>query len=397
MPRHIPPTAVPTAFSDLRQALTASYPVHTRFQTALSRYLGVRACWLASSGRTALFLLLRRLWGAADNPGRREVLIPAYTCPALVKVVLDVGLHPRFVDISPHTLAFENDRLAAHVGEETLAVICVHPFGIPQPVEDIRAVTHASGAVVIEDAAQAMGARLAGRPVGGMGDFGLFSLGPGKPLSTGGGGVLCTDQADHAQLLEGAWEDFSPASRAASLWALVRLALFTLAFHPLGWWLATRVGLQRVGDHEASWGYALRSLTQSQAAVGLALLGRLDAINYQRRQNAYRLMDRLEGMGFVHIPPPAETAEPIYLRLPVIITDEGRRDRLFRRLWRAGLGVGRMYRQPLPDLFPQLSAETYPGASYVARHLLTLPTHHYLTEEDVERIAQIFQAECSTT
>jgi dTDP-4-amino-4,6-dideoxygalactose transaminase len=382
--------------SDLRQALNASDQAHARFQTALAQYLGVRACKLASSGRTALFLLLRRLWVAADHPGRQEVLMPAYTCPALVKVVLDLGLRARFVDISPHTLAFENDHLAAHIGEETLAVICVHPFGIPQPVQDIRALAHAAGAVVIEDAAQAMGARLAGQPVGGMGDFGLFSLGPGKPLSTGGGGVLCTDQTDHARLLERAWEDLSQPSRAASLWALVRLALFMLAFHPLGWWLATRAGLQRVGDHEASWGYALRPLTQSQAAVGLTLLGRLDAVNQQRRQNAYRLIDRLGGLGFVHIPPPAATAEPIYLRLPTIISDEERRERLFRRLWGAGLGVGRMYRQPLPDLFPQNSAETYPGASYVARHLLTLPTHHYVTEKDVERITQIFQAERST-
>lgn len=395
MPRHLPPTAVPTALSDLRPALSTSFQACARFQVALSRYLGGRACQLASSGRTALYLLLRSLYAAADHPTRRQVLIPAYTCPSLAKVVLDLGLRPHFVDISPHTLAFEDDPFEAVISEQTLAVICVHPFGIPQRIENILALANAASAVVIEDAAQAMGARLEGQPVGTKGDFGLFSLGPGKPLSTGGGGVLCTNNERYAQLVERAWEDLSPPSATASVWALFRLALFTLAFHPFGWWLATRASLHRVGDHEASWGYALRGLTKAQATVGLVLLERLDAINHQRRENACRLIARLQEIEFVHIPPPAATAEPIYLRLPVIVADEERRERLFRRLWAAGIGVGRMYRRPLPNLFPQITAETYPGASYVARHLLTLPTHHYLTNVDVEQIAQIFQAERS--
>lgn len=392
MPRHLPPTAVPFAPSDLGRALPPPPQARARFQIALTEYLGARTCRLAASGRTALYLLLKSLYQTADHPTRREVLIPAYTCPALAKVVLDLELQPRFVDISPDTLVFEEDQLEASIGAQTLAVICVHPFGVPQPIKSTLRLAHWAGAVVIEDAAQAMGARLGGEPVGSQGDFGLFSLGPGKPLSTGGGGILCTKHERHVVLLEEAWEDLPSPSATDSVWAQFRLTLFTLAFHPTGWWLATRAGLHRVGDHEASWGYSLRGLSQAQAAVGLPLLVRLDAINQQRRENARRLIAHLQVIDQLHVPTSAVAADPIYLRLPILVPDEKQREPLFQDLWAAGIGVGRMYRHTLPDLFPHAAEGTYPGASYVANHLLTLPTHHYLTEADVEQIAYIFQA-----
>jgi dTDP-4-amino-4,6-dideoxygalactose transaminase len=370
--------------------------VEDQFRAALTGYLDTRACYLAASGRTALHLLLKSLAERADGPARREVLMPAYTCPALAKVALDLGLRPRLVDISPPSMAFEGAHLEAQLSERTLAVMCVHPFGIPQPVEPVLALADRVGAVVVEDAAQSLGARLGGRPVGVQGHFSLFSLGPGKPLSTGGGGILCTNQLGYMPLVERAWEALPPSSALASAWTLARLALLALAFHPRGWWLATRVGLQRAGDREASWGYGLRRLSPAQAAVGLALLERLDAINRRRRENARRMIACLQGLGFVHIPSPAATAEPIYLRLPLLVSDEEQRERLYRRLWAAGIGVGRMYRQPLSDIFPQTATESYPGASSIARHLLTLPTHHYLNDADIERIAGIFHEEEST-
>jgi dTDP-4-amino-4,6-dideoxygalactose transaminase len=397
---------MPLALSDLKRGLqvlgatrfqSGSRRVGEQFKAALAEYLGVRVCGLASSGRAALYLLLKSLAQATGSPQRREVLLPAYTCPALVKVALDVKLRPRFVDISPDTLTFAQDRLEACLGEQTLAVICVHPFGIPQPLDNIMAMARAVGAVVIEDAAQAMGARLEARMAGATGDFALFSLGPGKPLSTGGGGIVCAARAGEADVrrVEKSWAALPAPTVVASGWGLVRLGLLTLVFHPRGWWLASRAGLHRLGEHEASWGYRCCGLTELQAAIGLALLERLDAINSRRREKAGQLAAGLQALDFAHIPRPAGAAEPIYLRLPVLIDGEERRERLFRRLWQAGIGVGRMYRKSLPGFFPNLASEACPGAEQVARRLLTLPTHHYLTEVDVERITEIFQVECA--
>ena len=389
MLRQLPPTAVPLTWADLRLGLNPPANAQAEFGAVLAQHLGVPTCHLASSGRTALYVLLQTLSGAADHPARKEVLLPAYTCPALVKVALDLELQPRLVDISPRTLAIREDHLVACLGEQTLAVICVHPFGIPHVIEDILALAHANGAVVIEDACQAMGARLAGQPVGTQGDFGLFSLGPGKPLSTGGGGVLAINNSHYTRLVEQSWAALAQPSTLAAWWTQIRMALFGLAFHPTGWWLATRVGLHRVGNYETSWGYTLSKLSAAQAAVGLALFGSLDEINGQRIAHARRLSSGLQELDSIQIPLPAASAEPIYLRLPLIISGAEQRERLFRRLWAAGISAGRMYGQPLSDFFPQLAAERYPGAEYVARHLLTLPTHHYLSTADVDKIVQI--------
>jgi dTDP-4-amino-4,6-dideoxygalactose transaminase len=390
MLRHQPPTATYLPLSDLRQGITHTERDQAQFQTGLEKYLGIRACYLAASARAALYLLLKSL--SAALPDRSIVLLPAYTCPALVKVILDTGLRPCPIDIFPHTFAFDPEQLATHLNERTLAVICVHPFGIPQAIEDVVALAHTVGAVVIEDAAQAMGARWRGQPVGIMGDFGLFSLGPGKPLSVAGGGVLCTNDETQAQLLHEAWQHLPPATARVSAWALTRLLLFRLATHPRGWWLVARTGLHQWGLHPTSWGYTCRQLSPVQARIGLALLSGLDKINQVRRENGRRLAAHLQALDFVHVPEAAAAAEPIYLRLPVLVDTAERREQLYHTLWTANIGVGRMYRYALPEIFPQLDGPSCPGAAQVARRLLTLPTHHYLTHKDINHIAHLFQS-----
>jgi dTDP-4-amino-4,6-dideoxygalactose transaminase len=286
LPKHLPPTAAPLSLSDLRPGLGAPPETVDLFRQAVAGYLGVRACFVAASGRTALYLLLKELAGTADHPARREVVMPAYTCPALVRVTLDAGLRPRLADLSPATLGYEPDGLAACLGEQTLAVIVVHPFGLPQPLDDVARQAQAAGAVVIQDAAQSLGARWAGQWVGTRGDVGLFSLGPGKPLSTGGGGILCTNDEVLIRRLERSCRLPPPALAAA--WMPARLALLALVFRPTGWWLATRLGLHRLGDSEAAGGYTLAGLAPAQAALGLALLPRLEAINRRRRWSGCR-------------------------------------------------------------------------------------------------------------
>ncbi len=395
MLRHLPPTASPLPISTLTRSLGAGAAAGARFDDALRDYLSVRACFTASSGRTALHLLLKGLRAQAHTD-RAEVVMPAYTCPSLAKVVLETGLIPRFVDISPATMAYDDAALAGAIGVQTLAVIVVHPFGIPHPIESAHRLARAASAVLIEDAAQSMGARADGRPVGVRGDFGLFSLGPGKPISAGGGGIVCTDDEAHAAMLAQVWAQLPPSSRMDSTVATMRLAAMSTAFHPRGWWLATRVGLHKVGDQETSWGFRLTGLTSAQAEVAAAQLARLDAINQQRRAHAQRLMAMLDAVDYAHVPLPHardrqgdEAIEPCFLRLPVIVETEARRDQLFDRLWDAGIGVGKMYKQTLAEFFPRYAEAEYPGAHAVSRRLLTLPTHHYLRDEDFARISDV--------
>lgn len=392
--RHLAPTATPLPLSTFVRAWSADERALADFGNALQAYLGVAYCALAASGRTALYGLLRALQLTADQPQRTEVVLPAYTCPAVAKVVLDLGLQPRLVDLVPTTLAYDLPQLTAAVSEITLAVIQVHPFGLPIDIQPVLALAHLAGAVVIEDAAQSLGAKVAGRPVGTVGDYGLFSLGPGKPLSTGGGGIVCAASDAAATRLHTGWRPLAPTPASASFTAWVRLGMFTTAFQPAPWWVATRLGAQRVGDHEASWGYTLRGLTPTQAAVGLAQLAYLDAYNQQRRQKAHRLLELLRDVAGIYCFARSheENDGAIYLRFPLLVEDEQLRERLYTQLWAAGIGVGRMYQRTLADIFPQLNLGSYPGAQRVAQGLLTLPTHHFVTERDMQRIDAIFQA-----
>jgi len=373
----------------------------TRFRSALEGYLDVPACFLAASGRTALYMLLTTLREGTPDSERREVVLPAYTCPSVAKVVIDAELRPRFVDIGPYTLTYNLTELAVAVSRNTLAVLVVHPFGIPHPLRDVKAIAQQCGALVIEDAAQSMGAKLDGRLVGTSSDFGLFSLGPGKPMSTGGGGFVCTTNETAAQLLRRAWKELPEWSGFRSTMAAVRLGLLGAAFHPSGWWLATRLGVQRVGENEASWRYAQMSLSAAQAAAGMVLLPHLDANNAVRRRHGEQLQSALQPIPNLHMPgarlmqmersagTESSAPEPIFLRFPVVFDSDAMREAAFHRLQSAGFGAGKMYRKSLATLFPDFADGVYPGAEHVARCLLTLPTHHYVSDNDIATMAEL--------
>jgi dTDP-4-amino-4,6-dideoxygalactose transaminase len=175
--------------------------------------------------------------------------------------------------------------------------------------------------------------------------------------------------------------------------AVARLGAMSAAFQPRGWWLATRLGLHKIGDQETSWGFKVTGLTDAQAAVGREQLARLDSISDRRRANAAQLMRLLSGVDFAHVPSPypldGGDVEPGFLRLPLILDSEKRRDALFQALWDAGIGAGKMYKLTLAEFFPAYADTDYPGAHAVSRRLLTLPTHHYLREADFERVAEV--------
>lgn len=261
-----------------------------QFARELADYLGVSHTFLASSGRTALRVLLNCAMKQPQWQGRTEVVLPGYTCPALAKVILDAGLTPRLVDIDPLSFSYPLAALSTAVNSTTLAVIVVHPFGIPVAMGPALAAARSVGAFVIEDAAQAMGARVDGRHVGTRGHVGLYSLGPGKALALGGGGVLATSDLNLAEALAAEWTTLALPTDLASISAWLRMGLFSMALQPPMWWLASHLGAQKMGASESSWGYRMSELTQSQAAVGLSLLPRLDEINQQRRNNARRLL-----------------------------------------------------------------------------------------------------------
>lgn len=150
-----------------------------------------------SSGTAALTLLLRAL----DLPEGDEVLIPAYGCPAVDVAIHAAGLTPVHVDLDPATYGMSPAAAAAALTPRTAALVAVHFAGQPAHLRSLAAIAERQGILLVEDACLAPGAAYDDRPVGSWGRAAVFSLGVGKPISAGEGGLVTTSDPQLAEAL----------------------------------------------------------------------------------------------------------------------------------------------------------------------------------------------------
>lgn len=167
------------------------------FETALSNYTGAKHTLAVSSGTAALHLALTAL---GIGPGD-AVFLPAFTFPAPANVVELRNARPVLVDVNPRTYCMTAESLREAINnwqgvERPRAIIVVHEFGAPCPMEEIMAVANLIGLTVVEDAACALGTYYNGRHVGLFGDMGCFSWHPRKALTTGEGGAVVSQNVE---------------------------------------------------------------------------------------------------------------------------------------------------------------------------------------------------------
>jgi dTDP-4-amino-4,6-dideoxygalactose transaminase len=171
-------------------------PEIVALEDELARLLGIEHAVAVSSGTDALLLALMTLGiGSGD-----EVITSAHSFFATAGAIVRVGARPVFVDIDPETFNIDAARIAAAVTTRTKAILPVHLFGLSADLDPIVAAASRAGVAVVEDAAQAIGARYRSRPVGGIGTIGCFSFYPSKNLGAfGDGGLLTTNDASIAK------------------------------------------------------------------------------------------------------------------------------------------------------------------------------------------------------
>jgi dTDP-4-amino-4,6-dideoxygalactose transaminase len=173
-------------------------PEVDRFEAEFAEYCGTDHCVGVSSGTSALSLMLR---ATGIGPGD-EVIVPAHTFIASALAVAHVGARPVLCDVEDGTGLIDAAAARALIGPRTAAILAVHLYGQACDMDAIEAVAQPHGLLVLEDAAQAHGARYRGRPVGSLGAAAAFSFYPGKNLGAlGDGGAVCTSDADFAQRL----------------------------------------------------------------------------------------------------------------------------------------------------------------------------------------------------
>jgi dTDP-4-amino-4,6-dideoxygalactose transaminase len=161
------------------------------FEREFAAFVGARHCIGVASGTEALTIALRAL---GVGPGD-EVVVPALTFYATAEAVVNAGARPVFCDVDRRTLAMTAASARGAIGPRTVALLPVHLFGNPAPMDGLRELAASRGLRLLEDAAQAAGARLGGRRVGSLGDAAAFSFFPSKNLGGfGDGGAILTDE-----------------------------------------------------------------------------------------------------------------------------------------------------------------------------------------------------------
>jgi dTDP-4-amino-4,6-dideoxygalactose transaminase len=170
---------------------------HERLETEFAEAVGVRHAVAVASGGMALQMSLRAM---GFKPGD-EVIHQVDTCSATAMAVMNAGVTPIFADISESTFMLDCSDVRNRIGPETRAVIATHMWGNPENVSALRTLAREGGLRLIEDACLGLGAVAGGRPAGSWGDVGIFSFGCIKPIQTGEGGMIVTDDESMAREL----------------------------------------------------------------------------------------------------------------------------------------------------------------------------------------------------
>lgn len=326
------------------------------FESEFAAFLGARHCVGVANGTDALTIALRAL---GIGPGD-EVVVPALTFYATAEAVVNAGAIPVLCDVDPNTFDMTAATAEPAIGPRTKALIPVHLYGNPAPISELRELASAHGLRVLEDAAQAAGARLDGKMAGALGDVATFSFFPSKNLGGfGDGGAIVTNDDEVASMAR------------------------ILRFH----------GSEDKELHTEV-GYNSR-LDEMQAAGLRVLLPHLAGWTESRRRVAAAYADN--GLAdAVEIPTETAGGESCY-HLYVVRCAE--RDQLAERLAAAGVGARAYYSIPLhrqPALREFTPRVPLPGVESAAAESLALPMGPALTDEQVAEASRAIRESLAT-
>jgi dTDP-4-amino-4,6-dideoxygalactose transaminase len=330
----------------MRSGMVAQGPEVAAFEEEFSaHFVPGRASVAVNSGTAGLHLgLLAAGVGAGD-----EVIVPSFTFAATGNSVALTGATPVFVDIEPETFSLDPAAVAAAITPRTKGILPVHLYGHPARMRELEKLAAERGVALYEDAAQAHGASLDGRPVGSFGEFAMFSLYPTKNMTSGEGGMVTAANGEIARRLR----------------------------------LLRNQGMERQYENEII-GFNAR-MTDIHAAIGRVQLTKVDAWTKTRQANAAFLDANLRG---VVVPPVAAGAVHVYhqytVRVPV---DRDGFVKALKEEYQVGAGV--YYPIPnhrLPSLAPYAPGLDLPETERAAREVVSLPVHPSLSQGDLERI-----------
>jgi perosamine synthetase len=340
--------------------ISSTGPYIDRAERALAERTGAQSVVAVANGTVALHLALL---GLGVQPGS-EVLVPSFAYVAVANACRYVGAEPVFVDVDKDTWCIDPARIAQALTRRTRGIIAVHLYGHPADMDALRAVADEHSLWVVEDAAEAFGARYRGRPTGALGDVGTFSFYANKIVTCGEGGALTL--------------------RDPSLEPQVRL----LRNHGMD---PTR------RYHFPVTGYNYR-VTNLVCAVLCAQMERADAITALRRTIFGEYRQRLESVPGLAFQPTAAWAEPAPWMFNILVEPAYGRtaSELAALLEEDGIETRPLFpplhREPPFSAQSRARGEVLPVSERLGETGLSLPTFNRLTVEDIERVTATIRA-----
>jgi len=331
----------------LESGMLVQGPRTAKLEEKFAAVCGVKHAIATSSGTTALHVaLLAHGLGPGD-----EVITTPFTFIASVNSIIYAGARPVFVDIEEDTFNINPALIDAAVTSYTRAILPVHLYGYPCDMDTIMEIARRHNLVVIEDAAQAIGAEYRGKRVGSFGT-GCFSLYATKNVMSGEGGMITTDDDALAQRCR----------------------------------MIRNHGMQRRYYHDMV-GYNFR-MSDLHAAIGLAQIDRLDEVTTRRRANAEYLNSHITS---VVTPTVRPGYGHVWHQYTVRVDKSRDRDAAVKRLYDAGVGTGIFYPVPANKqahlVEMGLGDVALPVAERLASEVISLPVHPQLSQADLQTIA----------
>jgi perosamine synthetase len=319
-----------------------------QFERAFGLFIGAGYAASVCNGTVALHLALLAL---KIGPGD-EVIVPTFTYIASVNAITYVGATPVFVDSLPATWQLDLDDVRRKISDKTRAIVVVHLYGQPAPMDAILSLARERGLSVVEDCAEAIGSYIGERHVGTFGDIATWSFFGNKTITTGEGGMVTTD--------------------STRLDSIVR-----------------KLKGQGLAGHREYWhdviGYNYR-MTNICAAIGVAQLPHANEFLQRKRAIATAYRNGLAGTPIDMLWEAAGTTNSFWMNC-IAVQDPAQRDPLRRHLAQEGIETRPAFHpvHTMP-MYEKLSTGSYPIAERLSASGINLPSSPALTDSDVSRV-----------
>ncbi|MFN8258868.1 MAG: DegT/DnrJ/EryC1/StrS aminotransferase family protein [Bacteroidales bacterium] len=338
-------------------------PTVSQFEKEWNDYVGTKMSIGVNSATAALHLALM----AYKFPRGKKVLVPAITFAATATAVLYNDLVPVFVDVDRETSVMDLEDLKRKYTSDCVAVIPVHNGGYPVPMEKLMPFAKEKNLVVIEDCAHCAGGEYLGKKLGTYGDIGCFSFEEKKCMTTGDGGMICSN---HVEIIE---------PLRAQRWVGIDKDT----------WKRTQSTSETLDNEAMHWHYEIAllgykyNMNDVAAAIGLAQLHKLDAMNLKRRDIIRKYLDGIANLKTITPIFPYDRNHGAYWYFAI---RSQHRDELIVYLKNQGIATGvHFYPLVMQPLFKKydIGCEV---AKEIWKTFITLPSHVDLTNEELDFI-----------